>query len=130
MMCLTVFDLEGKVNVQKSPILWDGLLARLVVQIRLSTSITSGGNTTCPVEQPTPMVIFIPPANLAVDDNNGISNVPNAISTGGEHLSLRDDDDNADFEPDSKSGGGSDGESKVRLMAMRCLAPQPQPPKR
>jgi hypothetical protein len=45
---LTVFDENGKVDVQKKPVPWDGLLAKLVAQVGLMTPYTKVGHEVTP----------------------------------------------------------------------------------
>jgi hypothetical protein len=68
---LTVFGENGEVDVQKRPVEWDGLLAKLAAQIGLTTLI---GTTHSVVQQPLhPVAIYPldPPFSLSNGDSNG-----------------------------------------------------------
>jgi hypothetical protein len=133
---LTVFDENDRIDAQKWPVEWDGLLAKLVAQIGLTTPITTGGGssgcTACPAEQPPHSVLFVPDTTMAVDDNGAVS----GTSTGEEQVqgedadergtricqnwhpdehdlsSEDDDDDDPDFEPHSGESA-SESESEI-----------------
>ncbi|KAI0247379.1 hypothetical protein BJV78DRAFT_1246456 [Lactifluus subvellereus] len=128
---LTVFNKNGKVDVQKCSVKWDGLLAKLVAQIGLMTPITSN-STACPVEQPPHTVVVIPHTTMAVDyDDSAAGGVANTtareevgVEDGNERATrdfrnrvpgdhdLSSGDDDSDFEPNDESASESDEESE------------------
>jgi hypothetical protein len=119
---LTAFDENDRVDAQKRPVKWDGLLAKLVAQIRLTAAGSSSSCTACPVGQPPHSVLFAPDTTTTVDDNS----IVGGTSTGEEEVQGEDadergtricqnwhpddhdlssgDDDDVDFEPHN---GGS-----------------------
>ncbi len=142
---LTVFDEHGGVDVQKQPVEWDGLLAKLVAQIGLTTLI----GTTLPTEKQhrTPA---IPPltslTSMPNGDNNGegvtaevtdIAGSPVEEGIGSEDDDGGDDDDSiaqddlrsqephdmdpssssddSDFQPGSESTSESDDEGMSEI---------------
>ena len=129
---LTVFNENGKVDVQKSPVKWDGLLAKLVAQIGLMTPITSS-SIACPLDLPPHTVVVIPHTTMPVDDDDGAAGgVANTSTTtareevegedgdGDERVTrdfrnrvpdghdLSSGDNDSDFEPYDESASESD----------------------
>jgi len=88
---LTVFDENGEVDVQKTPVPWDGLLAKFVAQVGLMTPYTQVGHECNNDKQVTPEFSNLNRNQEVTDD-------------------LSDDD--SDFEPQPESGdsGESDDE--------------------
>ena len=96
---LTVFDENDEVDVQKKPVQWDGLLAKLVAQVGLMTpdNGTAYGDHT----------------EVAHDDDSDRHVTPESWSRNQE-VTHDLSDDGSDFEPQPESGdsGESDGESE------------------
>jgi hypothetical protein len=100
---LTAFNEDGEAEIQKTPVKWDGLLAKLVAQIGLMTPVSS---TPCSSWHPHHPVLVAPPIAVSGDTDAdaggvGISNAAlNAISIieGGAEA---DDGD----EPETRDGG-------------------------
>jgi hypothetical protein len=94
MVPLTVFDENGEVDIQKKPVQWDGLLAKLVAQVGLMTPYTEVGH----------------------DDDSDKQVTPESWNFN-QNQELTDDlsDDDSDFEPQPESdddSGESDEESE------------------
>lgn len=129
---LTAFDEDGEAEIQKTPVEWDGLLAKLIAQIGLMTPVSS---TPCSSGRPRhDPVLVAPPTAVSGDADadaggGGISNAAlDAISTieaddgdepetgdGGDmsqvarDLSeLSDDGDDSDFVPQPEGEHASD----------------------
>lgn len=131
---LTVFGENGEVDVQKRPVEWDGLLAKLAAQIGLTTLI---GTTHSVVKQPLhPMAIYpldspflvsngdsnvegfadvagppVEEGNGAVDDNADDAEDPAAqCDLRCQEVDPSSSGDDSDFQPESESTSESDDE--------------------
>jgi hypothetical protein len=61
---LTAFDEDGEADIQKTPVKWDGLLAKLIAQIGLMTPVSS---TPCSSGRPQHPVLVAPPIAVSGD---------------------------------------------------------------
>ncbi len=145
---LTAFNENGDVNIQKTPVEWDGLLAKLVAQIGLMTPVSS---TPCAAQRPPHMVLVAPfiagsgdagadasgsGAAIAAmsiitdeaegddDDGDGVETRDGASRTL-DAYDLSDDDDDPDFEPQSE--GESDEENESEINGDEVLGTMPTP---
>ena len=126
---LTVFDEQGRVEVQKRPVEWDGLLAKLVAQFGLTAPIS----TKLSVEEqrlPTPLSSLTSTSNggndVAVSQVTDITGQP--IEEGeGDSPVARDDrlnDESHDLDPllsGSESGSESDVEGTSEINGDEIL---------
>lgn len=97
---LTVFDKNGEVEVQKKPVQWDGLLAKLVAQVGLMTPYNS-----------TP---YADRTEVGHDNDNDRQVIPESLNLNLNQEVTHDlSDDDSDFEPQPESDdlGESDEES-------------------
>ena len=130
---LNVLGERGEVDVQKRPVEWDGLLAKLVAQTGLTTLI---GTTHCLVKQPPHPVAISPLTSLSSmpngDSNEGVAVVEgppveegnkdedgngdnSEAPTAQSYLRCQEDPsssgDDSDFQPESESTSDSDDEA-------------------
>jgi len=130
---LTVFDENGKVNVQKTRVKWDGVLARLVAQIGLMTPVRS---TPCTSER-LPHTVVVPctaasgsadaaaavagessssTASRVLLENEDGSDGPETRDSGNRNQDAHDlcgtsdDDDDSDFEPELEGESTDDSD--------------------
>ncbi|KAH9961869.1 hypothetical protein BJV74DRAFT_954519 [Russula compacta] len=144
---LTAFDENGGVDVQKTPVKWEGLLLKLVAQIGLMIPIYG---TPCSAEQPSETVLVTPFAAVSgdtdADNSGGMCSATNTATSAGEHgaesdsadkLATRDcrnvdqdayylpsDDNDSDFvpQPEGESSSESEEESGSDIDGDEVLA--------
>lgn len=104
---LTAFDEDGEAEIQKTPVKWDGLLAKLIAQIGLMTPVSS---TPCSSGRPQHPVLVAPPIAVSGDvdadgGGGGISNAAlNAISIIEGEAEAEVEADDGD-EPETRDSG-------------------------
>ncbi|KAI0296774.1 hypothetical protein B0F90DRAFT_1927184 [Multifurca ochricompacta] len=99
---LIAFDEKGEVDVQKRPLEWDGLLAKLVAQIGLMMPINSG----CSVRQPHHTVLVSPFPTIPEDSegNGGDTNAHASSAMSTTDLSESDDESESEIDGDEVLG--------------------------
>ena len=101
---LNVLGERGEVDVQKRPVEWDGLLAKLVAQIGLTTLI---GTTHCLVKQP--------PHPVAVHPLSSLSSMPNGDSNEGVAVV-----EGPPFEEGNRNDGDNSEDPSTAQSYLRC----------
>jgi hypothetical protein len=112
---LTAFRKDGGVEIQKTPVKWDGLLAKLVAQIGLMTPVSS---TPCSSEPPQRSVLVAPPIPGPGDVNadTGGSSVNNAALTAISIIEGKAEADDGD-EPETRDNGNRSQEYDARDLS-------------
>ena len=97
---LTVLDEDDKVDVQKEPARWDGLLAKLVAQVGLMTPYNGAAHAEHTVRHGDNSDRHITPEPESWNQNQEVTH------------DLSDDDSDLEPQPETSDSGESDGESE------------------